>query len=422
MTTVWVPLKRMVPPHRPITYGIVQAGPDVEGGVPYIRPVDMDDENGIRVDALQRTEHAIAEMYRRSTVTTGDLVVSIGPSFGKVMVIPRELEGANLTQGTARVAPAVGVHPRYVFWALRSRHARTHWRAGTGGATFAALTLELLSTTPIPVHDATTQRRVAGYLDRETAAIDALTEQKRQLVALLDESVLARAYKALSRGLGRTATRPAGLPWLPTLPSHWTVEPLRARYAVQLGKMLNPDASGGADLAPYLRNVNVQWGHVDVSDLNEMAFDGEERARLSLRLDDLLVCEGGEVGRTAIWRGELEECYFQKAVHRLRRRRQADSARYLYYVMRVAANVGAFRAGGNRSTIVHLTKEKLQAHRFPFPPPDEQAEVVKVLDRATEEAGRLQALLGQQIGKLHERRSALITAAVTGQLDIRSVP
>lgn len=262
------------------------------------------------------------------------------------------------------------------------------------------------------------QVAIADYLDRETGATDTLVEQKERLLTVLGESVLARAYEALSRGLGRATVRPTGLTWIPTVPSHWTVEPLRARYAVQLGKMLNPSASGGANLAPYLRNVNVQWDRVDVSDLSEMAFDDEERARLSLTPGDLLVCEGGEVGRTAIWRGELEVCYFQKAVHRLRRRGQADVPRYLYYVMRVAASAGAFRAGGNRSTIVHLTKEKLQAHRFPFPPPAEQAEIVQALDRATLEAARLQELLERQISKLRERRAALITAAVTGQLDV----
>lgn len=182
--------------------------------------------------------------------------------------------------------------------------------------------------------------------------------------------------------------------------------------------MLSPNASGGANIAPYLRNVNVQWDRVDVADLNEMAFDDDERARLSLRPGDLLVCEGGEVGRTAIWRGEVEVCYYQKAVHRLRRLGQAGVPRYLYYVMRVAASAGAFRAGGNKSTIVHLTKEKLQSHRFPFPPAAEQAEIVAALDRANDEATRLQEQLDLQIGKLQERRAALVTAAVTGELDV----
>jgi type I restriction enzyme S subunit len=319
-----------------------------------------------------------------------------------------------------RVRP--GTDARFVMYLTQSEPFLTEGHASmTGVAGQKRVSADWVRRFGVAITGADTQRSVADDLDREVAAIDSLIEQKRRLGARLQEWVLAQAYAALSQGLARTTLRPTGLPWLPTVPAHWTLEPLRARYSVQLGKMLNPNASGGANLAPYLRNVNVQWDHVDVSDLNEMAFDDDERTRLGLKHNDLLVCEGGEVGRTAVWRGELGTCYFQKAVHRLRRRGQADVPRHLYYVMRVAASVGAFRAGGNRSTIVHLTKEKLQAHRFPFPSAAEQAEIVQVLDRATADAGRLQELLGQQIDKLHERRAALSTAAVAGRLDMRSV-
>lgn len=117
----WVPLKRLVDASRPITYGIVQAGADVYGGVPYIRPVDMSEHGGV-VDPseLRTTSHEIAAQYRRSSVRCGDIVVSIGPSYGKTMVVPAELDGANLTQGTARVAPARDVDARYLRWSLRS--------------------------------------------------------------------------------------------------------------------------------------------------------------------------------------------------------------------------------------------------------------------------------------------------------------
>jgi type I restriction enzyme S subunit len=114
-------LKYVIDPERPITYGIVQCGPDYPGGVPYIRPADMTDEGGVEDSSLLlRTDPEIAAAYARSTVVPGDLVISIGPSFGKVMVVPPELAGANLTQGTARVAVNRPAIARFVFWALRS--------------------------------------------------------------------------------------------------------------------------------------------------------------------------------------------------------------------------------------------------------------------------------------------------------------
>ena len=110
-----LPTKRIVDSARPNTYGIVQCGPNYPDGVPYIRPVDMDDERGVGLDSLQRTAPDIAAAYARSTVRASDVVVSIGPSFGKAMVVPAELEGANLTQGTARLAPGADVAPRFLF-------------------------------------------------------------------------------------------------------------------------------------------------------------------------------------------------------------------------------------------------------------------------------------------------------------------
>ena len=170
-----VPLKRLVDPRRPITYGIVQAGEDIPDGVPYIRPIDMLGNEGVPdPTVLQRTSPEVASAYRRSTIRTGDLVVSIGPSFGKVMVVPRALDGANLTQGTARVAPANGTQVRYLYWALQSSPVIAFWEAAVGGATFRALNLGPLADTPIPEWSATTQQAIVEFLDAATSRIDAL--------------------------------------------------------------------------------------------------------------------------------------------------------------------------------------------------------------------------------------------------------
>ncbi len=180
-------LKRLVDPARPVTYGIVQCGPDYPGGVPYIRPVDMDDEGGIKADTLQRTTSEIATAYARSTVRPDDVVVSIGPSFGKAMIVPAELDGANLTQGTARVAPGSRITSRFLFWALRSGSSRQAWDSFCSGATFRALTLEILETCALALPALTEQRAIAAFLDRETVRIDALVAKKERLIELLQE-------------------------------------------------------------------------------------------------------------------------------------------------------------------------------------------------------------------------------------------
>jgi type I restriction enzyme S subunit len=190
-------------------------------------------------------------------------------------------------------------------------------------------------------------------------------------------------------------------------PSHWTIAPLRARYDVTLGKMLDAKRISGEMLAPYLRNVNVQWDYVTTDDLPQMDFTDDERRRLSLRYGDLLVCEGGDVGRTAMWRGELPDCYFQKAIHRVRPLSNQDHSRFLLYVMWAAATAGEFRAGSNPNTIDHLTEEQLRNYRMPFPSKQEQELIAQFLDVETAKLDTLIDKKGQHVAALFERRRAV---------------
>jgi type I restriction enzyme S subunit len=208
----------------------------------------------------------------------------------------------------------------------------------------------------------------------------------------------------------------SGVDWLGEVPDHWSTPPLYVRYEAVLGKMLDEKRITRTFLLPYLRNVDVQWDRVNVDELPEMDIAPDELERFTLKRGDILVCEGGEVGRTAIWAGELEPCAFQKAIHRLRPH-AAESPRFLYYCMSFAASTGVFIAEGNPNTIPHLTGEKLRRYRFPTPPRSEQIAVATFLDR---EIGRIDALLAEQrhlIDVLKEKRQAVVSHAVTKGLN-----
>jgi type I restriction enzyme S subunit len=206
----------------------------------------------------------------------------------------------------------------------------------------------------------------------------------------------------------------SGIEWLGRVPEDWEIAPLYSRYEVALGKMLDSKRVTGQHLAPYLRNVDVQWDSVNVERLPEMDFSPGDRLRYELKEGDLLVCEGGEVGRTAMWSGELEECYYQKAIHRLRPLRSEQCPRFFYYMMRAAADLGVFVAGSNPNTIDHLTAVQLRHHRFPFPPGDEQHAIASFLDRET---AKIDALIDKKqrlIELLQEKRTAMVGALVAG--------
>jgi type I restriction enzyme S subunit len=185
--------------------------------------------------------------------------------------------------------------------------------------------------------------------------------------------------------------------------------------------MLNEERTRGDFLKPYLRVFDVQWDSINTEDLPQMNFPPSAQVRYQLKPGDLLVNEGGSyVGRSAIWRGEIEECYYQKALHRLRARDPStETAEFFLFVMEMATQVGVFVAEGNQTTIDHLTAEQLRATRVAFPPPLEQKAIAEYLQRETANLLALIEEIASAIALLQERRSALISATVTGKIDVR---
>ncbi|WFP49396.1 restriction endonuclease subunit S [Methylomonas sp. EFPC3] len=303
------------------------------------------------------------------------------------------------------------------------------------------------------------QTAIADFLDRETGRIDTLVAKKRKLVELLKEKRSALISRTVTRGLPANAAREFGLvtgnaavheapgaygrcrgekffaptegagtpekfkdsgvEWLGEIPVDWVTPPLYSRYSIELGKMLNESKITGKHLLPYLRNIDVQWDSINFIDLPEMDIPEPEYSRYTLKEGDLLVCEGGEVGRSAIV-GKLEsKIGFQKALHRMRAINSLmECPRYMYYLMYWANKTGVFSSGGI-STIAHLTGEQLRKYRFPKPPFQEQTVIAAYLDRETAKIDRLVEKVETAINRLQEYRSALITAAVTGKIDVR---
>jgi type I restriction enzyme S subunit len=311
------------------------------------------------------------------------------------------------------------VDGRFLRWALAASSARGQLEVAATGVTRFGLRQDAVAGMLVPTPSLAAQRAIADYLDAESARIDALLAARRRQVDLIGERVKTAIWHGATKGVRRTERAPSGLDWVGDMPRHWGLPSVGANFDIQLGKMLNPEAAQAGEQLPYLRNVNVQWDRIDLGDLNEMHFDVQDRMRYALEPGDLIVCEGGEVGRAALW-GAITGCYYQKALHRVRPRRDA-SARFLMYALWAAASRGVFESEGNTSTIVHLTAEKLRAHRFPWPPRAEQDEIVEALDRLRSESELMKTALGSQVDLLIERRQALITAAVTGQLEIPGV-
>lgn len=199
-------------------------------------------------------------------------------------------------------------------------------------------------------------------------------------------------------------------------------------FEVQLGKMLNENARAG-ELFPYLANFNVRWGKFDLSDLNRMAFSETERKKFTIQKNDLLMCEGGEIGRCAVWIGSDTDIYFQKAIHRLRPRDERVSSYFMYYFMQHISTKGDLPKLVGETSIAHLTREKLVSLSVPVPQRAVQDRIVEVLlawDAAIEKTEQLIFLRKKQKeGLLSRLVAALGTFTKLGDFldsSSRSVP
>ena len=177
---------------------------------------------------------------------------------------------------------------------------------------------------------------------------------------------------------------------------------------------------------PYLCNKDVQWGRIDFSKLRYMHFDAEEREKFRLLPGDLLICEGGEIGRTALVDQRIN-CYYQKTLHRLRSKEAGIEPKFVYHFMRFAATTGLLNQFTSQTTIAHLTKEKLAHFQVPLPPPAEQHKISAVLSSMDDAIEKAQAVIDQvqvvKRGLMHEllTRAALTHGDVATLGDVASV-
>ena len=162
------------------------------------------------------------------------------------------------------------------------------------------------------------------------------------------------------------------------LPDNWKWCSLLNVAKIELGKTLDSVKNTGTN-HPYLRSVNVRWNEVDLADLKEMRFEPEEVDRYTVRRNDLLICEGGDVGRSCVWTDEKEILY-QNALHRVRFYGECNPFYFMYYMMYYESR-GIIKALCKGVTIKHLTGNVLSLIPFALPPLEEQGRIVERLNQ-----------------------------------------
>lgn len=353
----------------------------------------------------------------------GDIVINTLWAWMAALGASRHVGIVSPAYGVYRPRRADTFNPAYLDYLLRTRAYVAEYIGRSTGIQSSRLRLYPNQFLDIALIQppSTEQDQIVAYLRAQDAHIARFIKAKRDLIKLLTEQKLRIIDQAVTRGLDASVVlKPSGIEWLGEVPAHWEVQRLKNVANVVLGKMLTTEAKAGdGDFKPYLRSTNVQWIKPDVRDVKEMWVAKAEMEQLRVRKGDLLVSEGGEVGRACMWNDELPECYIQNSVHRVAAKRMM-LPEFLFHQFFAYGKRGRFNAIVNRVSIAHLTREKLVTIPFTVPPVGEQRAICRWITDECQPLDDAIARTEEEIKLIREYRDRLIADVVTGQVDVRS--
>jgi type I restriction enzyme, S subunit len=280
---------------------------------------------------------------------------------------------------------------------------------------------EAILSTYLPVPPLPEQIQIATFLDRETAKIDALVAEQRRLMELLKEKRQAVISHAVTRGLNPNAPmKPSGIEWLGNVPEHWEVKRLKhISPFVTVGVVVNPSTFVSDDGYPFIYGGDVREGVIDWENSRRITSESSEaNSKTRLKAGDLLTVRVGAPGITAVVPAECEggNCASVMLV-----RQGHFNSHWLCFAMntrivRFQVEVVQYGAAQEQFNISHAIN-----FWSPTPPRGEQDEIAEFLVAESLRFDSLTAETQRAIDLLQERRTALISAAVTGQIDVRNV-
>lgn len=332
------------------------------------------------------------------------------------------------------VSPAYNVYrqigtnynPNYLDYLLRVYPLVAEYKRHSRGVRSSRLRLypEQLLRIGFPLPPLEEQNQIVRYLDSKISRIHHLISLKKQEIALLQEMKQAVISHAVTKGLDPNAEiKDSGVEWIGEIPARWKVTTISQIYNIVLGKMLTPTPKRNSDtLENYLCSQNIQWTGINTSEMKQMWFSEFEKKQYRLQNGDVLVTEGGNVGVSCIFKGEVSPCYIQNSVHRVSTKNSNYiNNMFLYYWMILAKTSGYLDKICNKATIAHYTKEKLSQTPIVYLQPTEQKEIISYLERICTFIDVLIQNENRFIDRLNEYKTRLISDVVTGKIDVRTI-
>jgi type I restriction enzyme S subunit len=352
------------------------------------------------------TAFADAPSRARRLAKPGDTIVSTVRTYLRaVATVPETDEELIFSTGFAVLHPRPDVSRRFLAYVLQGDAFVDKVVANSVGVSYPAIPASDLMALDLPLPPIDEQRAIADYLDQETTQIDALAAKQEEFIRLLRERRLSQITGVFSR-LGEPNSE------------------LRRVAHVQSGVTLSGEGDPRHPTWPYLRVANVQMGRVDLEEVKEIRLSPGDAQASMLRAGDVLMTEGGDIdklGRGTVWDGSIDPIVHQNHVFAVRVNRDRLVPEYLAWWLDSVTSRRYFYLTAKKTTNLASTN-KTVVGRLPVSVPsvDEQRAIVRVIEEQTSRIDTLIAKAEEHIALAKERRSALITAAVTGQFDVRT--
>lgn len=388
-----------------------------QGTIPFMTVKDM--TTRFPLDTVDHISEDAVKSSATTLVRKDTLIIATRMSLGKIV---RPKFDTAINQDLKALFLRENIDKTYVeyFWRSKAQHIQD---LGTG-TTVKGIRLEDIRSLNISLAPSEEQKRIADKLDTVLVRVDACRERLNRVPLILKrfrQSVLAAATSGKLTEDWRQVNKVEIFFESDDIcqSSKFHTVYLRERLSkiadARLGKMLDKTKNTGS-LRPYIGNINVRWFCFDLENLQEIRIEDKEIANLSLRRGDVLICEGGEPGRCAIWNRDNTDIVFQKALHRVRTKPDILLPQWLAFCMKFFAESGGLNDLFTGTTIKHLTGASLSKLEFPLPNIVEQTEIVRRVETLFAFADRLEARLASASAAADKLTPALLAKAFRGEL------
>ena len=288
----------------------------------------------------------------------------------------------------------------------------------------AAINWEDIKNKYVPLPTLDEQKNILDFLDHETTKIDHLIEKQQQLIELLKEKRQTVISHAVTKGLDpNVPMKDSGVEWLGNVPEHWIVCRLKHVANIQSGIAKGKDIAGKATISvPMLRVANVQDGYLNLNEVHHIEIEKDQLERYLLKDGDVLMNEGGDndkLGRGAVWKSQIKDCIHQNHVFAIRPYKIEPE--WLDILTRASyAKFHFFRQSKQSTNLASISSTNIKETTVLVPPKTEREAILRYLKTQFSHFDALENQCILQVNLLKERRTALISSAVTGKIDVRN--